>query len=45
MSVITDLEMMKWKIYFSNLSETTNWTIHVMTKRRKIVRERIRVTK
>jgi hypothetical protein len=43
-SVMTDLEMMKWQIYFSCLTERTNWTIHEMTKRRKIVRESIRVT-
>jgi hypothetical protein len=41
---MTELEMMKWQIYFSHLTERTYWTIHVMTKRRKIVRERVRVT-
>jgi hypothetical protein len=39
MSVMAELEMMKWQIYFFHLTETTNWTIHVMTKRRKIVGE------
>jgi hypothetical protein len=45
MSVMTELEMIKWLIYFSHLTERTHWTIHVMIKRSKIVRERIRVTK
>ncbi len=35
MSVMPELEMMKWQIYFSHLTERTNWMIHVMTKRRK----------
>jgi hypothetical protein len=43
MPVMTELEKMKWQIYFSNLTERTKWTIHVMTKTRKIVTERIRV--
>jgi hypothetical protein len=40
-----ELERMKWQIYFSHLTERTNWMIHVMMKRRKLVSERIRVTK
>jgi hypothetical protein len=35
---MTELERMKWQIYFSNLTERTNW------KTRKMGRERIRVT-
>jgi hypothetical protein len=44
MSVMTEIEMMKWQIYFSCLTERTNRTIDVMTKMKKIVTERIRVT-
>jgi hypothetical protein len=39
------IRMMKWQVYFSHLTERALWTIHVMTKRRRIVRERIRETK
>ncbi len=41
MSVMTELKIMKWQIYFSHLTIRTHWTIHVMTERRTIVRERI----
>ncbi len=40
---MTELERFKWQIYFSHLSERTNRTIHVMVKKRKVVKQRIRV--
>jgi hypothetical protein len=39
-----ELARTKWQIYFSHLTERTDWTIHLMMKKRRLVKERIRVT-
>jgi hypothetical protein len=44
-SCIDKIRNMKWQIYFSHLTERANWTIHLMMQKRKVVKERIRVTK
>jgi hypothetical protein len=40
-----ELARTKWQIYFSNITERTNWMIHLMMKKRKVVKEQTRVTK
>jgi hypothetical protein len=43
--VLMELARTKWQIYFSHLTERTDWTIHLMMEKSKLVKEIIKVTK